>query len=191
MKTNLILKKETMSSLEIAELTGKRHADVMRDIRTLLGKGIGESDFKLASYKDAKGEYRSLFYITKNGVSFLNQHYCNKDLANICGQKILVRATRFEVSFGNILVPVLKEMGLDVERQFIVGKFKIDFYIPKINVAIEYDEEQHNTGTNIMLDKQREDYIKSVLKCKFIRVSYENSDAKNVGKILNKIAKIR
>lgn len=28
--------KEVMSSLEIAELTGKRHADVMRDIRNIM-----------------------------------------------------------------------------------------------------------------------------------------------------------
>lgn len=31
----LILSKETMSSVEIAELTGKEHYNVIRDIRTL------------------------------------------------------------------------------------------------------------------------------------------------------------
>lgn len=33
-----IIKKETMTSLEIAEVTGKQHAHVMRDIRTLIDK---------------------------------------------------------------------------------------------------------------------------------------------------------
>lgn len=37
-----IIKKETMTSLEIAEVTGKQHAHVMRDIRTLIDK-INES----------------------------------------------------------------------------------------------------------------------------------------------------
>ena len=40
MEKDLILKRETMSSLEIAELTGRRHADVIRDIRKLLGKEL-------------------------------------------------------------------------------------------------------------------------------------------------------
>ena len=35
-------RKETMTSLEIAELTGKQHAHVMRDIRALIDK-INES----------------------------------------------------------------------------------------------------------------------------------------------------
>lgn len=37
-----------MSSLEIAELTGKRHADVMRDIRVLLKQGVQERNFALS-----------------------------------------------------------------------------------------------------------------------------------------------
>ena len=41
-----IMNKATMSSLEIAELTGKRHADVMRDIEKILNEAnIGVSKF--------------------------------------------------------------------------------------------------------------------------------------------------
>ena len=40
-----------MTSLQIAEVTGKNHAHVMRDIRNLLDKGVSESNFGLSSYK--------------------------------------------------------------------------------------------------------------------------------------------
>ena len=46
-----IIKKETMTSLEIAEITGKEHKHVMRDIRVLLEQGVSQSNFGLTSYK--------------------------------------------------------------------------------------------------------------------------------------------
>lgn len=47
-----------MTSLEIAEMTGKRHADVMRDVGRELAK-LGEPERKFASgYLDAQGQRR-------------------------------------------------------------------------------------------------------------------------------------
>lgn len=45
-------RKETMTSLEIAELTGKQHQHVMRDVRALLDQGVDASNFGLTSYTD-------------------------------------------------------------------------------------------------------------------------------------------
>ena len=52
--TELLEVKSTMSSIEIAELTGKRHADIMRDIRNLLEQGVNERNFALVDYADKK-----------------------------------------------------------------------------------------------------------------------------------------
>lgn len=38
---------EGLTSLEIAEITGKQHAHVMRDIRTILEQGVHQSNFGL------------------------------------------------------------------------------------------------------------------------------------------------
>lgn len=58
---DLILMNLTMSSLEIATLTGKNHFDVLRDIRRMLKEiGVGESKFAF-SYK-SKQNKEVLYY---------------------------------------------------------------------------------------------------------------------------------
>ena len=75
MATELIFAKQTMSSLEIAELTGKQHAHVMRDIRSLLEQGVAESNFGLGSYTDANGQNRPCYNLTKKGCLILASGY--------------------------------------------------------------------------------------------------------------------
>lgn len=67
--------KEYMTSLEIAELTGKQHKHVMRDIRGLLDQGVNETNFGLVEYKDKKGETRPMFKLTKKGCLILASGY--------------------------------------------------------------------------------------------------------------------
>lgn len=64
-----------MASLEIAEVTGKQHAHVMRDIRNLLSQGVAESNFGLGSYTDANGQERPLFNLTPKGCLILASGY--------------------------------------------------------------------------------------------------------------------
>ena len=70
-----LIKKESMTSLEIAEVTGKAHAHVMRDIRALLEQGVNESNFGLVSYTDKKGEERPMFNLTPKGCLILASGY--------------------------------------------------------------------------------------------------------------------
>ncbi|MFG1461751.1 phage regulatory protein/antirepressor Ant [Xanthobacter sp. DSM 24535] len=66
----------TMSSLEIAELTEKRHDNVMRDIRNMLealGGGAGLS-FE-GSYKDARGRTLSCFNLPRRECTILISGY--------------------------------------------------------------------------------------------------------------------
>ena len=68
-------KTETMTSLEIAEVTGRRHADVMRDIRNILDQGVNERNFALVKYTDKKGEQRPMYSLTKKGCLILASGY--------------------------------------------------------------------------------------------------------------------
>lgn len=95
--------------------------------------------------------------------------------------------TRFEVSFGDMLVEALKELEINVISQYIVDNYKIDFYIPKHNIAVEYDEQQHFVVTNQKKDLERQKYIEDKLGCKFIRCDYRDSDIKNVMKVVKEM----
>ena len=58
---------QTMSSLEIAKLTGKPHNDVLKAIRAMepAWEKIAEGNFSRGSYKDANNQERPCFFLTK------------------------------------------------------------------------------------------------------------------------------
>ena len=64
-----------MTSVEIAEVTGKQHAHIMRDIRNILERGVNESNFGLVEYKDKKGETRPMYQLTPKGCLILASGY--------------------------------------------------------------------------------------------------------------------
>ena len=74
-----IARKETMTSLEIAEVTGKEHKHVMRDIRVLLMQGVSGSNFGLSSYKHTQpnGGTKDIpcYILTKKGCMILASGY--------------------------------------------------------------------------------------------------------------------
>lgn len=72
---NELLSKETMSSLQIAEITGKRHDAILRDIRHLITQGVNAHNFVEVEYTDKKGEKRPCFELTKKGCLILASGY--------------------------------------------------------------------------------------------------------------------
>lgn len=63
----------TMTSLEIAEVTGKQHAHVMEAIRKMESawKKVSQSSFRLASYKDAQGKGRPCYELNKRECLYI------------------------------------------------------------------------------------------------------------------------
>lgn len=67
---------QTISSIEVAEMIGKRHTDLMRDVRRYLEQ-FNESNlasvefFHESTYKDGKGEKRPCYNVTKKGCEFI------------------------------------------------------------------------------------------------------------------------
>ncbi|MGE7683888.1 Rha family transcriptional regulator [Peribacillus simplex] len=65
-----------VSSIEVSEITGKRHANLLRDIgkyeEILLNSNLSSVDFFIKStYADAKGENRAIYYLTRKGCDMV------------------------------------------------------------------------------------------------------------------------
>jgi Rha family phage regulatory protein len=74
----LITKEITMTSLDVAEVTGKRHADLMKDIRKEIkdiGEEIAQGIFALGSYKDKNNQDRPCYKFGKDGAMQLALKY--------------------------------------------------------------------------------------------------------------------
>lgn len=68
--------------------------------------------------------------------------------------------------------------------------YRIDCFIPSLNIAIEYDEDNHRNYTyEEHCGRQKE--IEEMLNCKFIRVTDENSHEYNIGYIIKEMFNIK
>lgn len=65
-----------VTSLDIAETFGKRHADVLRDIEKMdCSDEFRERNFALSSYKSAQNKSLPMYYITRDGFTILVMGY--------------------------------------------------------------------------------------------------------------------
>ena len=73
METNIIQIQQTMTSLEIAELTGKQHKNVMQAIRNMepAWEKVNGLKFQLVEYRDQKGELRPCYQLTKTETLYI------------------------------------------------------------------------------------------------------------------------
>ena len=68
-----IVDEDRTTSLQIAEITGKPHADVMKAIRKMepAWSKINEGNFSLVEYKDKKGEMRPCYSLNKEECLYI------------------------------------------------------------------------------------------------------------------------
>lgn len=179
-----------ISSRDVAKMMEEpKHSNLMRKIESISKKLKDTSDYWVeSSYVDQKGQSRKEYLVTKKGIKLIIDNTrksprLNKLIEYLEGEYVLM--TRFEESFKYCLEETLSAIDIEIETQKDCDGFRIDFYIPKYNIAIEYDEVHHQYNKD--KDEQRESYIKEKLKCKFIRLDYMESDNYNVGLVIKSI----
>ena len=89
-----------------------------------------------------------------------------------------------------ILWSKLKSKGLDgykFRRQYSVGKFVVDFYCPRLKLAIEVDGDSHFREESEVHDKERQNFVES-FGISFLR--FTNREIyKNLNEVLAEIEK--
>ena len=98
-------------------------------------------------------------------------------------QDELLLTERKEIKFLDKLQEALKPFDLEGIKQYKVLNYKIDFYIPKLNIAIEYDENEHK-DYSYKQQQGRQKEIENSLGCDFIRISDKQNDEYNIGVVL-------
>lgn len=94
--------------------------------------------------------------------------------------------SRKEIDFKYALTCALKPWGLKICSQFNVLNYRIDFYIKELNMAIEYDENNHK-DYSYENQELRQKKIEKKLGCKFLRLSDKHNDYYNIGVVLSAI----
>lgn len=116
------------------------------------------------------GEQESMFF-TEQGVKQLigkTRKGNARLLAEILGVDVLnqISPPVETQTITNIMKAFQHEQMI---QQYKVQSYRIDLYFPKYKLAVECDEKHHNSTDNKLKDKQRQDDIRNVLNCTFIR----------------------
>lgn len=168
---------------DVAELLGYQRPD------NAIRSHVEEED-KLMHQINTSGQSRRMVLFNKKGLSSLITKsklltkYQKHDLYKAFDiEKALT--SRKEIEFLQLLEDVITPLGLTIRRQHDVNGYKLDGYIPEIELAIEYDETHHKR--QVGMDKKREQDIKDVIECSFVRVSEDEKDSVNVGYVIKAI----
>ena len=138
-------------------------------------KVIPESDiYRLIQCCKTKSEqFRESFINNLISEGLLSDNY-----------KILI--SRDEIEFLDQLEEALKPFNIKGIRQYHVLNYRIDYYISSLNIAIEYDENNHK-DYSYDAHEVRQQEIENKLGCRFIRVSDKNTHSYNLGLIIKNI----
>ena len=123
----------------------------------------------------------SLFELISNSSKFT---YNKKiELFNNFGiDERILKKERKENTFIELLEEFLSEYNIKGIKQYPVFNYRIDYYIPELKLAIEYDENYHKHYT-YENQELRQLKIENKLNCKFIRLNDSVSDIKNIAKV--------
>lgn len=165
-----------INSREIAIKFDKQRKHVNEAIRSLIKKNPELSKhFIESTYISSRGRCEKQFELDDIAVDILTNKF-----------RYNVRSARFEYKYLNEIEDFLNIMNIDYSEQYKVDNYRIDLYIPKYNIAVEIDEEEHKYKRDNDLIRQK--YIENNLHCKFLRINEGESCGVAMAKIMKQIS---
>jgi Rha family phage regulatory protein len=132
----------TMSSLEIAELTGKQHKNVLMDIRNMLNQLEIQSAIFTADYKDSKGRMYPCYNLPKRETLILVSGYSVAMRARIIDrwQELEEKQTP---ATPKTYIEALEKL-LESEKEKLVLKEELKAAEPKVEFVNNYVDAKGN-----------------------------------------------
>lgn len=146
-----------ISSIDIAKKFGKRHGQVLRDIREIA---------KIHRLKITEKSYirvNNLGFSVKNPYIMIDHDFYDMIVRRYNGIKLQL-LSREKVALDTIE----QLLNIKLKRQYPILGYRIDGYDPVNNVAYEIDEPEHKY--KITQDIERQKQIEKELGCKFVRI---------------------
>ena len=136
----LLETKGTMTSLEIAEITGKEHYNVLRDIKdeiSKLGTERAELIFELSEYKDTTGRKLPMYVANVQGILQLGARY-SADVRYKLIEKVTKKETvkTKENTFKNDLLDIEKDK-IRLEKSRILKELSQSFTNEKYRETLQ------------------------------------------------------
>jgi very-short-patch-repair endonuclease len=99
----------------------------------------------------------------------------------------IVLQSHKETEFSEMFIDALNGFNPDLQiiTQFSVLDYRLDFYLPEVHLAIEFDEKEHKYKKEKNVIK--ENRVKAVLGCKFVRVNEDDNLLRKIGEIIREV----
>ena len=118
---------QSMTSLEIAQVTGKMHKDVMKAIRNMepAWLKVNGRNFALVDYKDSKGELRPCYSLTKTECLYIATKFNDEARA-----KLVIRWQQLEqerMMQQGVRKLLITDQDVMHEAEMIIGRTLVSF----------------------------------------------------------------
>lgn len=135
----------TTTSRKIADLFGKRHADVLRAIDRSLERRPDLSQYSVEMFDNSGPNGRSLRFYEIHGelTSMINAKF-----------SIGAKAGNIECDYLDRIQDIFPHKQI---RQMAVcdGRYRVDCYIPSLSVVVEIYEKEHSQKRDYDIERQR------------------------------------
>jgi len=162
---------------------------------TCLDKFGVDNIFKLNSVVKKIQKKRKITCLKKYGVD----NYAKTDEFRELSRVNILKQISRQRNNGEPIYPIIGkkeneclnilETSLDkkIKRQYNTIGYYLDGYISDLNIAIEFDEHEHQNHIN--KDIKRENDIRSVINCRFFRIKEKDWD-ENKNKVINEFKRV-